>query len=127
MVRPVAVQLLPVLSVEQDFDSPMPLTGLAVATYPVMGSPPSLSGVCHVTVAWESVALADQISGAAGIVEGSAGSEASLWDPVPSEFVADTLNRYETPFNSPVTLQDVAPVVVHWRVIPKTSGEAMTV
>jgi len=58
-------------------------------------------------------AVADTPVGAPGTVDGTTDDDADDADPVPTEFVAVTVNVYELPFVRPVTVQEVAVVVVH--------------
>jgi hypothetical protein len=48
------------------------------------------------------------LAGAEGTVAGVTGADATDWGPVPTAFVAATLNVYVVPFVSPVTVWLVA-------------------
>jgi hypothetical protein len=91
----------------------------------VIALPPSDTGAVHDTVAWPSPGLALTAVGASGTVgcgvtDGDDGSDAG---PVPTLFVAVTVNVYGVPSTKPRTAADVAPAVV--AVAP--SGDAVTV
>ncbi len=82
-----------------------------VTTNPVIGLPPFAGGT-QLTVAEPTPALADTPLGAAGTVAGGAGVttfDAADDGPVPTAFVAATLNVYAVPFTKPDTNTDVAP------------------
>ncbi len=77
--------------------------GLQVAVYEVMGDPPSLAGAVNATVACALPGVAVPIVGAPGTVAGVTLFDAAEAGPVPSAFVAVTVNVYAVPFASPVT------------------------
>ena len=76
----------------------------------MIGLPPS-DGAVQVTVADASPAVALTFVGAAGTVGGAVGVtefEDADAGPVPTAFVADTLNVYAVPLLSPLTVAVVA-------------------
>jgi hypothetical protein len=76
-----------------------------VAVYDVMVEPPLLAGGVKVTVACALPAVAVPIVGAPGTVAGVTLLEAEEAGPVPTAFVAVTVNVYAVPLVSPVTVQ----------------------
>jgi hypothetical protein len=66
--------------------------GLHVAVYEVMGDPPSLAGAMNAIAACMLPAVAVPIVGAPGTVAGVTLPEAADAGPVPSAFVAVTVN-----------------------------------
>jgi hypothetical protein len=89
------------------------LPGLDVAVYEVITEPPLLPGAVNGTVAVVPEIVAVPIVGAPGTVNGVALLLAALAEPVPTEFVAVTVNVYAVPLDNPDTLiGDVALVPV---------------
>ena len=82
-----------------------PIYGTTV--YLVITLPP-LAGAVHDTVAEPEPATADTPVGASGARAGVTAADADDNAPVPSAFVAATLNVYAVPFVNPVTVTDVA-------------------
>jgi hypothetical protein len=73
----------------------VPPAGDEVTVYPVIDAPPSDAGALNVTVAWVLPATAEIAVGAPGTVAGATGVtafEGPLADPIPTEFVAVTVN-----------------------------------
>jgi hypothetical protein len=84
-----------------------------ITTNPDTGFPPSLVGATHDTVAEPFPRTATTDVGTPGTVAGTTTPEDTETKPVPSAFVAATLNVYAVPFTRPVTTRDVdAPVKV---------------
>lgn len=85
MARPVTLQVVPmVLQVAPP--------GWAVTVYPVIGDPPSDPGGVQLRLAcWLDVA-ADKPVGAPGVVRGVTPLEGIEGEPVPTPFVAVTVN-----------------------------------
>jgi len=87
--------------------------GDEVTVYPVMASPPLLDGAVHDTT---DCAFAPPVAktpvGGCGAPNGMIAEEAVDAGESPAELVAFTVNVYETPPVSPVTVQLVAVVVV---------------
>ena len=74
-----------------------------------MGEPPSDAGADQLTAACPSPARAVTAVGAPGAVAALTGTtalEAAEAGPVPTAFVAVTVNVYEVPFVSPVTVAE---------------------
>jgi hypothetical protein len=72
------------------------------------------AGAVHDTFDWvDSNEVAATPVGALGTVDGVAEFDATEAALVPARFVAVTVNVYAVPFVRPVTVQVVAPVVVH--------------
>jgi hypothetical protein len=79
---------------EDDPVAVIPL-GLEVTLYCVIVAPPSDAGALNVTAAWVLPATAEIAVGAPGTVAGATGVTAfdgPLADPIPTEFVAVTVN-----------------------------------
>lgn len=95
--------------------NPLTLTlpGLLVTVYPVTDAPPSLAGAAKLTIAVPSPAVALTLTGAEGAVGGVevevgvTGSLAAEAVPVPTAFVARTVNVYDVPLVSPLTVMGV--------------------
>ena len=79
----------------------------------MMGAPPLADGAVKLTVACPLAATADTPVGAPGTVAGVAAADGAEAGPVPDALVAVTVNVYAVPFVRPLTVQLVAPVVVH--------------
>jgi hypothetical protein len=86
---------------------PVKLPGDEVAVYDVIAEPPSLAGAVNDTVACALPPVAVPIVGAPGIVAGVTLFEAADAGPVPTPFVAVTVNAYAVPLASPVTVMVV--------------------
>ena len=102
LARPVTVC---VVAVVPAFVS-RPPAGVDVTAYPVIGDPPLDAGGVNETVALALPAVATTAVGAPGTPGGAAGVtvfEALDGAPVPTAFVAVTVNVYGVPFASPVT------------------------
>jgi hypothetical protein len=82
----------------------VPTNGEEITRYEVITAPP-LDGAVHETVADESPNTPATPVGAPGTVEGTTAELAVEAAPVPEAFVAVTVNVYEVPLESPVTLQ----------------------
>ena len=99
-------------------DGGAPLTVVDVwATVPMYGvtvyaeiGPPGFAGGCQLTYAAESPGVAVTLVGGPQI-QGTTALDGADGGPVPAAFVAVTLNEYETPFESPRTVQVVVPEV----------------
>jgi hypothetical protein len=114
-VRPVTVigELPPV---------PVNPPGLEVTVYEVIAEPPFDPGAENVIVASPLPRVAVPIDGAPGTVSGTTELLVAEAMPVPTSFVAVTVNVYVVPFVSPViTIGELPPVAV----IPP--GEDVTV
>jgi hypothetical protein len=86
--------------------------GLATTVY-VTGAPPVSPGA-NATAAWASPALATTLAGVAGLRAGVTALDAELARPVPTAFVARTVNVYAVPLLSPVTTRGLLePVAVN--------------
>ena len=72
--------------------------------------PPSEDGADHDKVTWPLPGVAELSVGAPGTLRGVAERTFDT-APVPAALVAVTLNEYETPLVSPLTVQLVAPAV----------------
>lgn len=80
---------------------------------PFPGTPPTADGAVKYTVAWPFPFMAVPIFGAKGAVAGVTGFDQADAGPVPTLFTAATLNEYDVPFVSPVTVIGLAvPVAV---------------
>ena len=77
-----------------------------------MGLPPSELGADHASATCVLPGVAAVSVGATGTVRGVA-LRALEAGPVPTAFVAATVNEYDVPFARPVTGQVVVPMVVH--------------
>jgi hypothetical protein len=98
LVRPPTVQVLAEVVQVND-------PGVEVTVYPVIDAPPVDDGAVHDTTDWPfAFDVADTPVGAPGTVDGVAAADAADAALVPTEFVAVTLNVYEMPFWSPVTV-----------------------
>jgi hypothetical protein len=86
--------------------------GEAVTVYPVIAEPPLLAGAVHDTPAWALPAVPPTPVGAPGTVRGVTAALAADAAEVPAALVAVTVNVYAVPLVRPVTVADVAPVVV---------------
>jgi hypothetical protein len=75
-----------------------------VAMYDVIADPPLLAGDVNVTVACALPPVAVPIVGAPGTVAGVTPFDAADAAPVPSAFVAATVNVYAVPFVRPATV-----------------------
>jgi hypothetical protein len=105
-VRPVTVQLV---DAEVHWSEP----GDEVTVYPVIAAPPFEDGAVHDTTDWPfALELAETEVGAPGTVDGTAAADAAEAAPVPMAFVPVTLNVYEVPLVSPVTMQLRAELLV---------------
>ena len=87
--------------------------GEDVTVYPVIGEPPFDTGATQVTTACEFPRVAETPVGAPGIVRGVMAAEATDSLDEPAIFVATTVKVYAVPLANPVTVHDVAVVVVH--------------
>lgn len=86
--------------------------GVAVTTYPVSALLPVLEGAVQDTTAERVPAVAETFVGAPGAgLPGVTAADAVEAGPLPTEFVATTVNVYDVPLVSPVTVATV-PVVV---------------
>ncbi len=72
--------------------------------YDVIAEPPLFAGAENVTDAWAFPAVALPIVGACGTVVAVMLADAADAADVPLAFVAVTVNVYEVPFVSPVTV-----------------------
>ena len=98
--------------------------GEDVAVYPVMALPPFEAGAAHVIVAWPLPGPATTVDGAPGTGIGTAAPEGDDPGPVPTVFVAVTVNVYGLPFVRPLTEQASGPLdQLHW----KPPGELVAV
>jgi hypothetical protein len=91
------------------------LPGLDIAVYPVIGEPPvSTGGVNDTEADCDAIYYtATTFVGAPGTPDGVTELDGADSGPLPTEFVACTVNVYEVPFVSPVTtIGDVAPLAV---------------
>ncbi len=70
----------------------------------MMGLPPSDCGGVHDTTADASPGLAETAVGGSGRVAGTTGVDEVDTGPVPTAFVAVTVNVYAVPFVKPVTV-----------------------
>jgi len=98
IVSPVVVTVLP--------------PGVAVTVYPVTADPPSPTGSVHDSAADALPASASTPVGGLGTVLGVTAALGSDAADVPTPLLAVTLNVYEVPLVSPVTVALVSPVVV---------------
>jgi hypothetical protein len=97
-------------------------SGEAVTVKPVMAAPPLLDGAVKLTDTWPSPRTPLTPVGAPGNVAGVTPDDAALAGPVPTSFVAVTVNVYAVPLVNPVTTSGLAaPVAV------APSGAAVTV
>ena len=88
----------------------VPPTGFDVTTYSVMGDPPVSVGAVNATVAVVLfVAVAVPIPGAVGRPNVATGEDGEDATEVPYVFVAVTVNVYEVPGVSPLTVIVPAP------------------
>ena len=94
----------PVTVIGDDVPVPDP-PGLPVTVYAVMGDPP-FAGAVKETVAAALLDVADTDDGAPGTVMGVTGFDAVDAEPVPTPFVAVTVNCYDVPFARPVTVME---------------------
>ena len=78
-----------------------------------MAAPPVDAGAVQDTLAVPLPALAVASFGAPGTVFGVTADEAPEAEPAPAALVAVTVNVYDVPLVRPVTVHEVAPVVVH--------------
>jgi hypothetical protein len=97
--------------------------GAAVTVYAVIAEPPSLAGAVQDTTAWVFPGVEVTATGAPGTVRGVTAAEAAEAGDVPTALVAVTVSVYAVPLLRPVTVADVAPVVVAVR----PPGAAVTV
>ena len=67
--------------------------------YEVIGEPLSEVGASHVTLAWVSPRTAVTFCGAPGTPAGVTAADAVDGSPVPTSFVAVTVNVYAVPFD----------------------------
>lgn len=88
------------------------------------GLPPLVDGGDHETVALALPAAAVTPLGALGAVAGVTAAEGVDDGPVPTAFVAVTVNVYDVPFDSPVTVAERAEPMTDAVAVP---GEALTV
>jgi hypothetical protein len=87
-----------------------------------MAAPPVLDGAVKLTDTWLSPRTPLTLVGAPGVVAGVTAGDAALAGPVPTSFVAVTVNVYAVPLVNPVTISGLAaPVAV------APSGDAVTV
>ena len=99
------------------------LPGDEVTVYPVIALPPSDTGAVHDTDACALPATAVTPVGEPGGPAGVIAADGVDDGPVLTAFLAVTMNVYAVPLVNPVTVADVAPVVV--AVLPP--GDAVTV
>ncbi len=66
--------------------------GIAVTVYPLIASPPVLTGAVHCTRACVFPAVAETPVGCPGVVRGVTFPEAALTEPEPAAFAATTVN-----------------------------------
>lgn len=92
-------------------DVQVKLPGDEMTWYAVIADPP-FEGAVQLTVTWPLPTTPVTDVGAPGTVTGMTAALAAESAPVPAMFVASTTNVYDVPFVSPVTVHDVAPVVV---------------
>jgi hypothetical protein len=119
LVRPVTVaDVAPVVVIVRP-------PGAAVTVYPVTAEPPSLAGAVHDTTAAVFPAVAVTPVGTPGATDanGVTAAEAADAADAPATLVAVTVNVYAVPLVRPVTVAEVAPVVV----IVRPPGAAVTV
>lgn len=69
--------------------------------------PPLNTGADHDSVTCSFAAVAVALNGASGTVRGIAADEFAEFVPVPAALTAATLNTYEVPLVSPVTVAEV--------------------
>jgi hypothetical protein len=96
-----------VIDVHGAVQLPVMAPGDDVAVYDVTAAPPLLAGAVNVTVACVLPPVAVPIAGAPGTVAGVTLLEAADAAPVPTAFVAVTVNVYAVPFARPATTIDV--------------------
>ena len=101
------VSPLTVIDVHGAVQLPVIPDGDEVAVYAVIVEPPSLAGAVKATVACALPAVAAPIVGAPGGPRGVALLDALDAGPVPTEFVAVTVNVYAVPLARPPTVIDV--------------------
>jgi hypothetical protein len=105
-VKVYAVPLVSPATVHGD-DAHVPVCPLEdVAVYDVIVEPPLLAGAVNATVACALPAIAVPIVGAPGTVIGVTLFDAADGAPVPTPFVAVTVNVYAVPLVSPATVID---------------------
>ena len=75
-----------------------------------MGLPPVDAGVSQLTTAWLIFVVAVTFKGAPGTVKGVTVPDGEDGEPVPAALVAVTVNEYEVPLSSPVTVADLPAV-----------------
>jgi hypothetical protein len=78
-----------------------------VTVYPVIEVSPVTDGAVQDTVACVLPEVAETDVGAPGTEDAAIAEDALDADPVPTAFVALTVNVYEAPFVSPVTVHEV--------------------
>ncbi len=78
----------------------------------MIAAPPFEAGACHVTIDWLFPIDAETPVGASGIVRGVIAAEALEIGDDPAMFDATTVKVYAVPLVRPVTVHEVAPVVV---------------
>jgi hypothetical protein len=88
----------------------------------VIGEPPLDAGAVHDTTARVLPGMADTPVGGPGTGRGVTAALGAEGGPSPATFVAKTVNVYEVPFVSPVTVHEVVAVV---QLAPP--GDAVTV
>ena len=83
--------------------------GEDVTVYDVIATPPLDAGGANATPAWVLPAATPTIVGAPGTVPGVTLFDGADASPVPTEFVAVTVNVYAVPLASPPTTMGEAP------------------
>jgi hypothetical protein len=76
--------------------------------YAVTGDPPLLAGGPNETVACPLSAVASTLCGAPGVVAGMTVFDGTDANPIPSRLLAITVNVYDVPFVSPLTVIGLA-------------------
>ena len=111
LVRPVTVQLVEVLDVEEGHAS---VVGVEVVTfsdvtvYPAIALPPMFDGAVQLTLTNVLPLVTAPIVGAPGTAAGVTLTEEFENEPVPTTLMAATVNVYASPLVRPVTIQVVA-------------------
>jgi hypothetical protein len=93
--------------------------------YPVIALPPLLAGAVQVTFDCRAPVDADTDVGAFGSVKGVIEDVFVEYEPVPTAFLAATLNTYGVPFVSPVTVTEVAIDTVSANVVQLVGAAAV--
>jgi hypothetical protein len=86
--------------------------GCALTVYRVMGLPPMLVGAVHVTMAEATPGIATTFVGESGTAAGTTALLGADMAPVPTALCARTVNVYDVPLASPLTVALVLPITV---------------